>query len=319
MSEVIAGRVHLIEPIGEGAMGTVWRATDLRSGETVAAKVMRQSDAADLLRFVRESSLTVRGPHLLTPLGWVGEDGRVVFMMPLCTGGSVADLVGDYGPLPPLLVAELLRQLAQALSVVHDAGLVHRDVKPANLLLEATGVGRPELFLADFGLVAAVDGPRLTTTAAVVGTTGYLAPECGLGARPDPRSDLYAVGQVGWEMLLGVLPEEVGEDAGVGGDAPAALTLTALLRRLTAADPAHRPQSAREVLAALHTPPLLWQDGATGQVEVLTHVAGSAPPAPSARGPGAGPARRDPLVVGIAGVALIALLVLLWSLWRIVG
>lgn len=159
----------------------------------------------------------------------------------------------------------------------------------------------------------------MTTTAAVVGTTGYLAPECGLGARPDPRSDLYAVGQVGWEMLLGVLPEEVGEDAGVGGDAPAALTLTALLRRLTAADPAHRPQSAREVLAALHTPPLLWQDGATGQVEVLTHVAGSAPPAPSARGPGAGPARRDPLVVGIAGVALIALLVLLWSLWRIVG
>lgn len=320
MSEVIAGRVQLIEPIGEGAMGTVWRATDLRSGETVAAKVMRQSDAADLLRFVRESSLTVRGPHLLTPLGWVGEDGRVVFTMPICTGGSVADLVGDYGPLPPLLVAELVRQTAQALAVVHDAGLVHRDVKPANLLLEATGVGRPELLLADFGLVAPVDGPRLTRTSAVVGTTGYLAPESGLGAHPHPRWDLYAVGQVGWEMLLGVLPgDQAGGDSARDDETPAAAALRVLLGRLTAADPAHRPQSAREVLAALHTPVLAWQDGAMGHVEVLMHVDDSAPPAPGAADPGVRKPRRDRAVVGIAGVAVIALLVLLWSLWQIVG
>ena len=139
VGERFAGRYELIDQLGEGGMASVWRAWDEREGRIVAAKVLRQSDAVSLLRFVREQAVRVASPHVLTPLGWAGEDDRVLFTMPIVDGGSVATLVGDHGPLPPVLAAELLRQLLEALATVHEARLVHRDVKPANLLLAATG------------------------------------------------------------------------------------------------------------------------------------------------------------------------------------
>ncbi|MBA2464894.1 MAG: protein kinase [Nocardioidaceae bacterium] len=147
MGEVFAGRYELVDVLDAGGVGTVWRAWDHRHACYVAAKVLRQSDGDSLLRFVRETSRRIQHPHVVTPLGWAGEDDRVLFTMPLVRGGSLAALLGDFGALPVGWAAELLRQSLSALEAVHAIGLVHRDVKPANLLLDATGSGLPHMML----------------------------------------------------------------------------------------------------------------------------------------------------------------------------
>ena len=204
--EAFAGRYRLIDLIGTGGMGSVWRAWDLRRSAYVAAKVLGQHDAVTLLRFVREQSLRIEHPHLVAPHGWAADDEKVVFAMDLVRGGSVATLLGDHGPLPPSYVAVLLDQLLHGLSAVHAAGVVHRDVKPANLLLDVTGKGRPHLRLSDFGVAGLLDEPRMTRHSTVLGTPGYLAPDQLAGADPDPRQDLYAVGAVAAELLTGERP-----------------------------------------------------------------------------------------------------------------
>ena len=161
MGEMLAGRYELIDLIDSGGSGAVWRIWDHRTGALRAGKILRQGDADALLRFVRETSRRIEHSHVVAPDGWYGEDGRVMLTMPLVGGGSLATLMRDFGPLPLGWGIEVLRQLLQALTAVHDVGLVHRDVKPANLLLEPTGRGRPHLRLADFGTAAAVDAPRL--------------------------------------------------------------------------------------------------------------------------------------------------------------
>nr|WP_257907387.1 protein kinase [Janibacter limosus] len=148
MGEVFAGRYELLDLIGQGGMGSVWRVHDRRTDPVVAAKVLRQSDAASLLRFVRETAFRIQHPHVVTPLGWAGEDDRVLFTMPVVDGGSVATPVGDHGPLPAPFVAEILRRVLDGLGAVHASRVVHRDVKPANILLRATG-GRPAARLPD--------------------------------------------------------------------------------------------------------------------------------------------------------------------------
>src|SRR2546421_10343941 len=120
----------------------------------MAAKLLRPADAGSLLRFVREQSLRVVHPHVVAPAGWAAEDDQVLLTMDLVPGGSVAQLLGDYGSLPLPYVAVLIDQLLDALTAVHSRGIVHRDVKPSNLLLEPTRRGRPFLRLADFGIAA---------------------------------------------------------------------------------------------------------------------------------------------------------------------
>ncbi|MCK8676277.1 serine/threonine-protein kinase [Streptomyces lichenis] len=207
MGEVFAGRYELVDPIGRGGAGAVWRAWDHRRRRYVAAKVLRQSDAYALLRFVREQAVRIDHPHVLAPASWAADDDKVLFTMDLVRGGSLAHVIGDYGPLPPRLVCVLLDQLLAGLAAVHAEGLVHRDVKPANLLLEATGTGRPHLRLTDFGIAMRKGEPRLTETDHVVGTPGFFAPEQLDGAEPDFPADLYAAGLVGLYLLLGRQPD----------------------------------------------------------------------------------------------------------------
>ncbi|MGW1592445.1 serine/threonine-protein kinase [Streptomyces sp. NPDC002343] len=207
MGEVFAGRYELADPVGRGGVGAVWRAWDHRRRRYVAAKVLQQSDAHSLLRFVREQGLRIDHPHVLAPHSWAADDDKVLFTMDLVTGGSLVHLVGDYGPLPPAFVCTLLDQLLSGLAAVHAEGVVHRDVKPANLLLEATGTGRPRLRLSDFGIAMRLGEPRLTETNLVVGTPGYLAPEQMLGAEPDFPADLFAVGLVALYLLEGAKPD----------------------------------------------------------------------------------------------------------------
>lgn len=227
----LAGRYALLDQVGAGAMGSVWRARDLRTGDLVAVKLLGAHDSSMLLRFVREQSVRIAHPHVVAPTGWAAEDHRVVFAMDLVRGGSVDQLLAEHGPLPASYVAVLLDQLLQALDAVHTAGVVHRDVKPANLLLEPGG---PHLRLGDFGVAVVVDEVRLTRGPGVVGTDRYMAPEQAAGAPPDPRQDLYAAGIVA-AQLLG------------GRRSP----LDPLLEALTARDPDLRPAAAADALVRL--------------------------------------------------------------------
>jgi len=240
MGHPVAGRYVLVDQIGSGAMGSVWRAYDIRTQAWVAAKVLSSRTSALLLRFVREQGLRIRHPHVVAPTGWAADDDDVVFTMDLVRGGTVADLLTEHGPLPMEYAAILLDQLLQALAAVHAAGVVHRDVKPANLLLEVTGRARPHLRLGDFGVAATQDAVRLTQVPGAIGTEGYMAPEQAAGAPPDPRQDLYAAGRVGIQLLTGLAPQH--QAPGLEGipDGP----LAPLLAELTAADPADRPESA---------------------------------------------------------------------------
>jgi serine/threonine protein kinase len=207
MGEVFAGRYELVDPIGRGGVGAVWRAWDHRRRRYVAAKVLQQSDAHTLLRFVREQALRIEHPHVLAPASWAADDDKVLFTMDLVSGGSLAHVIGDYGPLPPRFVCLLLDQLLSGLSTVHAEGVVHRDIKPANILMEATGRGRPHLRLSDFGISMRKGEPRLTETNYVVGTPGYFAPEQMMGAEPDFPADLFAVGLVALYLLQGQKPD----------------------------------------------------------------------------------------------------------------
>lgn len=255
--EAFAGRYQLIDLVGTGGMGSVWRAWDLRRTAYVAAKVLGQHDAATLLRFVREQSLRIDHPHVVAPHGWAADDDKVVFAMDLVRGGSVATLLGDHGPLPESYVAVLLDQVLHGLSAVHAAGIVHRDLKPANLLLDATGTGRPHLRLSDFGVAGLLDEPRMTRHSTVLGTPGYIAPEQLAGADPDPRQDLYTVGAVAAELLTGVRPDLNGTLSNGEG------ALWELIRTLTAASPTARPASAAEAGRLLAQTSLLPPAGLT--------------------------------------------------------
>jgi serine/threonine-protein kinase len=205
-SPAVVGRFVLADPVGVGGTGTVWRAWDLRAQRYVAAKLLRRYDGSLLLRFVREQALRIAHPHVLAPHGWAAEDEVAVIVSDLVRGGSLADLARAAAPLPEAFVVALLDQALQALAAVHAAGVVHGDVKPANLLLEPTGRGRPHLRLADFGVATSRDDTVVFTREGPVGTPGYLAPDQAAGAPADPAQDLFALGVTGRRLLTEAAP-----------------------------------------------------------------------------------------------------------------
>lgn len=312
MGQRFAGRYELVDHLGDGGSGTVWRAWDERTGSYVAAKLLRQRDAAALLRFVREQSLRVQHPHVLAPTGWAAEDDDVLLTMRLVAGGSVATLLADYGALPVGLVLVLLDQLLDALEAVHAAGIVHRDVTPTNLLLEATGGASPVLRLADFGIAVLGSDQRLTDTGMVVGTPGYVAPEALVPrATPDARQDLYAAGVVGHRLRAG--PAPVPAAAG-----PVALPeptrdippdVVGWLVALTDADPQRRPASAAAAREGLRSLPSWqgavgpWRDANGEPIEVFNHLP-ELPAGWGAQGPTSGAAPAAPAMVAPGGAAV---------------
>jgi serine/threonine-protein kinase len=187
----------LLEEIGRGGCGTVHRARDLETGRDVAAKVARAPAAR--ARLAHERSHGVEHPHVLATLGWAEQDGLSLLATELVRGGSVLDLVRRDGRLGETTVALLLAQLLDALGAVHARGLVHGDVKPANLLLREGP--RPHLLLADFGVAVRQGQP-----ARVEGTPSYLPPERLAGAPPHPGQDVYAAGLLARRVLRGTSP-----------------------------------------------------------------------------------------------------------------
>jgi serine/threonine protein kinase len=280
MGEVFAGRYELVDPIGRGGAGAVWRAWDQRRRRYVAAKVLRQSDAHALLRFVREQAMRIDHPHVLAPASWAADDDQVLFTMDLVHGGSLSHLIGDYGPLPPRYVCVLLDQLLSGLHAVHAEGIIHRDIKPANILLEATGTGTPHVRLSDFGIAMRKGEPRLTEADFVVGTPGYFAPEQMLGAEPDVPADLYAVGLVALYLLSGQKPDSraIAERFFADGVPPAPVGVPEPLWQVIAAllqpDPRARFRTATGARKALAGAVELLPDPAPGEepVEIFDQI-----------------------------------------------
>ncbi len=275
MGEVFAGRYELVDPLAAGGYGTVWRVWDRREQTFRVAKVLKQSDSESLLRFVREAGRRISHPHVVMPIGWAGEDERVLITMPLVRGGTLAGLIREYGRLPLDYALEVTDQLLDALTAVHAAGLVHRDVKPANVLLEPTTDGFPDVRLGDFGIATPADAPRLTQLHGVIGTPGYLSPEAVSGADPDPRQDLYAVGAVLVEMLTGAKPSRT-EAVSVPPGLP--WEVAALIGSLVAPIGQRLPSAAaaRQALAGIVTPAM-----PPGTIEVVDQT----PPLPEGWGP----------------------------------
>ncbi|MBO0827335.1 MAG: serine/threonine protein kinase [Streptosporangiales bacterium] len=198
---VLAERYEIEERIGGGGMADVYRALDRRLDRSVAVKVFRPgTDTAGRNRFEAEARLVAGLAHAgLVPVYDVGLDGAAPFLvMQLVDGPTLAQQVAT-GPLSAGRTARIGMELARTLAYVHARGIVHRDVKPSNVLLDPTG----RVLLTDFGVSRLVDAARMTATGQAIGTAAYLAPEQVRGATAGPAADVYALGLVLLECLTG--------------------------------------------------------------------------------------------------------------------
>jgi serine/threonine protein kinase len=254
------------QPIGRGGMGEIFRATDTTLGRAVAVKVLAEGYAQDPSvreRFTREALAVARlsgNPNIVTIYD-VGEHReRPFIVMEYLPGGSLEQKLREEGAQTPRQSLEWLEQAANALDAAHREGVVHRDVKPANLLLDRYG----QVHVADFGIASAAGLGSLTQTGTVLGTASYLSPEQAQGERTTPASDLYSLGIVAFELLTGRRPFE-GDS--VAAEAVAHVTgvvppvrelnpslpseLDAVFAKALAKDPQYRFGSAAEFVAAL--------------------------------------------------------------------
>jgi serine/threonine protein kinase len=254
--------------IGRGAMGDIYLATDETLGREVAIKLLSDRYAADVgirERFKREALAAARlsGEPGAVTIFDVGEwEDRPFIVMEYLAGGSLEDRLRRDGAQPPLLVLAWLEQAAAGLDAAHRHGIVHRDVKPANLLLNERG----ELRVADFGIASAAGMDSMTLTGTVLGTAGYLSPEQASGERAAPASDLYALAIVAYELLSGERPferESQTAEAAAHVNAPVPSIaercenlpgeLDRVFQRALAKDPSRRYPSGREFVAELRT------------------------------------------------------------------
>ncbi|HZN79686.1 MAG TPA: protein kinase, partial [Mycobacterium sp.] len=204
---VLDGRYRVEAMIATGGMSAVYRGLDLRLDRPVALKIMDSRYAGDnqfLTRFQREARVVARlkDPGLVAVYDQ-GVDGQHPFLvMELIEGGTLRELLRERGPMPPHAVAAVLRPVLSGLAVAHQAGLVHRDIKPENVLISDDG----DVKIVDFGLVRAVAEAKITSTSVILGTAAYLSPEQVSTGDAGPRSDVYSVGILAYELLTGTTP-----------------------------------------------------------------------------------------------------------------
>jgi eukaryotic-like serine/threonine-protein kinase len=255
---LLGGRYQLAGRIASGAVGEVWRATDLVLSRPVAVKRLRDGYAGQaeaMERFRAEArhagALSHPGIAQVYDYGEADPSSPPFLVMEFVDGPSLAGLL-DGGPLDPGDAMDVLAQVAAGLAAAHAAGLVHRDIKPANLLVAPDG----HVKITDFGIAHAAGSAQLTRTGTMVGTPSYLAPERAAGASATPASDLYSLGVVGYECLAGHPPFQGTPMEVVAAcqsapvpPLPAAVpaAVAALVMELTAKDPAVRPVSASQV------------------------------------------------------------------------
>jgi streptogramin lyase len=233
--------------IARGGMGIVYRATHLALDRPVALKVIARQFADDegfRQRFLRESRLAARLDHpAVVPVYDAREEGgELIVAMRLIAEGDLKKRIRDGGPLPPAEAVELLGQVAAALDAAHVAGIVHRDVKPHNILLEGD-----RAYLTDFGLAKALGDSGVLSGASIVGTVEYMSPEQWRGEQVGPAADIYSLGCVLYECLTGVVP--YARQAG-GAEPQMPEGLDGVIERAVAKDPAARYDTAGELIEA---------------------------------------------------------------------
>ena len=211
MTAPLLGSYRLIDKLGAGGMGEVWRAEDTRLLREVAIKILSERIANDpewKARFLREARTIAQmnHPNIATIYSIEQEAEKLFIVMELVEGESLASVLAK-GPLPPTEAVKIIRHVAEALAEAHEKGIVHRDVKPDNII-----VGKRGTKVLDFGiakqLVSTTDSPTLTQAGLIVGTPFYMSPEQALGRPVDARSDLFSLGVVLYEALAGKRPYE---------------------------------------------------------------------------------------------------------------
>src|SRR3954464_9119712 len=206
-TRVFANRYEVGDVIGEGGMATVFLAHDRLLDRDVAVKGVAAEVAGDptnVTRFRREARAAagLNHPNIVAVYDWGEEDGTSYIVMEYVRGQTLRDLIEDYGPLPAPEAARIAADIADALSFAHAHGVVHRDVKPGNVLITPQG----DVKVTDFGIARSDSSEPLTKTGAVMGTATYFSPEQAQGFPLDGRSDVYALGVVLYEMLTGTAP-----------------------------------------------------------------------------------------------------------------
>ncbi len=301
---LLDGRYRVGPTIARGGMATVYEATDLRLDRTVAVKVMHAhlvghghdggvgDDVA--MRFVREARAAARlsHPHVVAVFDQGDDDGVVFLALEMVRGGTLRDVLAAEAPMPPARALALLEPVLSALAAAHRAGLVHRDVKPENVLIAEDGTVK----VADFGLARAVgaDTRHTATQGVLIGTVSYLAPELVVEGRGDARADVYAAGVVLYEMLTGAKPHE-GESPihvayqHVHADVPAPSArvpglpayVDALVARATARDRDQRPADADVLLRQVRRVAQALADGVPEDPELVLDLRPVPTPVPA--------------------------------------
>jgi len=271
------GHYDIVSELGRGGMGVVYKGYETSLNRYVAIKVLADSlahDASVKERFLREarSMASLNDPHIIQ-IYFIGDDaGQTYFVMEFVDGESLGSVLKRDVKLKPEQAAKVIHQTALGLSTAHDKGVIHRDIKPGNLMLTARG----SVKIADFGIALTTQdfSKKLTSTGEFVGTPGYLSPEVCLGKPVDQRSDIFSLGIVMFECLAGRMPFTDESPLGlmlevVKAEIPDVCTLNAevdpelsrILTRMIAKDPAERYQSCHELVADISQHPLVAKGG----------------------------------------------------------
>lgn len=267
IGRVLDGRYRVGARVARGGMAVVHQAVDLRLDRLVAVKVMHPGLGEDpdfVARFEREarSAAKLAHPHAVAVFDQGEDDGTLFLVMEYVPGMTLRELIRREAPLPPARALALLDPVLQSLAAAHRAGMIHRDVKPENVLLGEDN-GHQTVKVADFGLARAVNAEtqHTATSGVLIGTVSYLAPELVVDGRADPRADVYAAGVILYELLTGVKPHQAESPIQVAykhvhEDVPAPSArvsgipdyVDALVARATARDPSLRPADAGVLL-----------------------------------------------------------------------
>ncbi|QKW32663.1 serine/threonine protein kinase [Actinomadura sp. NAK00032] len=257
---VLSDRYRLLERLAIGGMGEVWRASDAVTGLQVAVKLLRLelgSDVRARTRFESEARFAaeLRHPGIARAFDFGEHGGRTFLVMELVAGEPLDEILARDGGLPLEAVLDLVVQAGRALTVAHEAGIVHRDVKPANLMVSPDGTMK----ITDFGIARRLAAASQTQTGMVMGTAHYISPEQAQGKELSPKADLYSLGVVAYECLTGAPPFDGATPVEVAlkhvRDAPAELpsrvpyAARELVMELLAKDPLDRPPDAGRVAA----------------------------------------------------------------------
>jgi len=284
---MLGGRYQLLRVLGQGGMGAVYQARDQELGRIIALKVIRPELAGNpsiLQRFKQELILSRNVTHKnVVRIYDMGEaDGTKFITMEYVEGEDLRSMLARDGKIAPQQAVEIVQQICRALDAAHAEGVIHRDLKPQNVMLEPQG----RVVVMDFGLARSLEAPGMTQTGTLVGTLEYMSPEQAMGAELDQRSDLFAVGLIFFELLTGKVPYKA--DTGIATlmkrtheraipasdvDTGVPKSLSVIVAKCLEREPAQRFQSAQDVLRQLDA----WQGNPSISPSVLARMAPAAP------------------------------------------